>query len=155
MADPVEKLPDFQLPSIRRFNIAELSEQINWILERLLKAYPNQNQRSIIGWLNGVIDNNEFLCLYMPNAVCFAERTTMDRLSGKMIVREIFVWCENPENALQQRNAAEFYPYIVDWAKHQGIDKIIVCERSDVPIAAIRDKFGGRLHEIKTMFARV
>jgi len=154
MAEAAEKI-EYKLPEVRRFYLADLTEQGTWILERLLKIYPNQNQRSIIGWLNGVIDNNEFLCLHMPNAVCFAERTTMDRLSGKMIIREVFVWCQDPENALQQRNAAEFYSHMVDWAKHQGIDKIIVCERSDVPIAAVREKFGGRLHEIKTVFARV
>lgn len=154
MPELAEKI-EYRLPEIRRFYLADLTEQGSWILERLLKIYPNQNQRSIIGWLNGVIDNNEFLCLHMPNAVCFAERAAIDRLSGKMLIREIFVWCQDPENALQQRNAAEFYPHMIDWAKHQGIDKIIVCERSDVPIAAIREKFGGRLHEIKTMFARV
>src|SRR5208282_1930681 len=147
LAEKLEPLP----VQIRRFYLAALTEQGTWILERLLKLYSNQNQRSIIGWLNGVIDNNEFLCLHMPDAVCFAERTTLDRLSGKMIIREIFVWCQDPDNALQQRNAAEFYSHMADWAKHQGIDKIIVCERSDVPIAAIREKFGGRLHEIKTV----
>ncbi len=154
MPELAEKI-EFKPPEIRRFYLADLTEQGSWILERLLKIYPNQNQRSIIGWLNGVIDNNEFLCLYMPHAVCFAERASIDRLSGKQIIREIFVWCEDPDNALQQRNAAEFYAHMVDWAKHQGIDKIIVCERSDVPIATVREKFGGRLHEIKTVFARV
>ena len=123
-------------------------------MERLLKAYPNQNQRSVIGWLNGVIDNNEFLCLHMPNGVCFAERMSPDRLSGKMVVREIFVWCQDPENALQVRDATEFYSWMARWAKEQGIDKLIVCERSDVPIEEVRKKFT-RLHEIKTMFARV
>ncbi len=154
MPELAEKL-EFKPPDIRRFYIADLTEQGTWILDRLLKLYPNQNQRSIIGWLNGVLDNNEFLCLHMPNAVCFAERASIDRLSGKLVIRELFVWCQDPENALQQRNAVEFYPHMVDWAKHQGIDKIIVCERSDVPITVVREKFGGRLHEIKTVFARV
>ena len=154
MTEAAQKI-EYQAPEIRRFYIADLTEQGQWIMDRLLKAYPNQNQRSVIGWLNGVIDQNEFLCLHMPNAVCFAQRFSPDSLSGKLVVREIFVWCQDPENALQVQNAAEFYSRMVDWAKHQGIDKVIVCERSDVPIAAVRERFGGRLHEIKTMFARV
>jgi hypothetical protein len=153
MTEPAEKLEP-QPSSVRRFNLAEMSEQLPWILPRLLKAYPNQNQRSIIGWLNTVIDQNEFLCLYQPHAVCFAERVALDRLSGKMIVREIFVWCEDPENISHVHAAAEFYPMLADWARHQGIDKVIVCEKTDVPAEEVRKKFT-RLHEIKTMFARV
>ena len=71
-----------------------------------------------------------------------------------MIVREIFVWCEDTENVLHIQAAADFYPMLADWAKHQGIDKVIVYEKSDVPLEEVRKKFT-RLHEIKTMFARV
>lgn len=154
MTESAEKI-EIEPPPIRRFYIADLTEQGQWILDRLLKAYPNQNQRSIIGWLNGVIDNNEFLCLHMPNAVCFAERVCLDTLSGKQVIREKFVWCEDPDNVLQQKNAVEFYSWMADWAKGQSIDKLIVCERSDVPITQVREKFGGKLHEIKTVFTRV
>lgn len=153
MSEPAEKLEPQPSP-IRRFGVADLTVSGPWIMERLLKAYPNQNQRSIVGWLNTVIDQNEFLCLYQPHAVCFAERVAVDRLSGKMIVREIFVWCEDPENVLYIQAAADFYPMLADWAKHQGIDKVIVYEKSDVPLEEVRKKFA-RLHEIKTMFARV
>jgi hypothetical protein len=154
MPELAEKLEPQPLPDIKRFNIADLSEHGPWIMARLLKAFPNQNERSMIGWLNGVIDNNEFLCLVMPDAVCFAERVAADRLSNKLVVREIFVWCQDPDNVLHVRDAAEFYPRMADWAKHQGIDKVIVCEKSDVPIEEVRKKFT-RLHEIKTVFARV
>lgn len=153
MPELAEKL-ELQPSPIRRFGVADLTEQGPWIMARLLKAYPNQNQRSVIGWLNIVIDQNEFLCLYQPHAVCFAERVATDRLSGKMVVREIFVWCEDPENALYIQAAARFYLFMTDWAKQQGIDKVIVCEKSDVPIEDVRKQFT-RLHEIKTHFARV
>jgi hypothetical protein len=143
-----------RLPDIRRFGIADLTDHGPWIMERLIKAYPNQNERSIIGWLNGIIFQNEFLCLTMPDAVCFAETLSTDHLSGKKAVREIFVWCRDPDNALQGLDAAEFYPWMSRWAKEQGIDKVIVCERSDVPIERVREKFN-RLHEFKTVFARV
>lgn len=154
MAEPAETLQPVS-PPIRRFVLGDLTDHGPWLMERLLKIYPNQTQRSMIGWLNGVIDQNEFLCLTMPNGVCFAERLAPDRLSGKLVVREIFVWVRDPENALQAQNAAEFYPRMADWAKHQNIDKLIVCERSDVPIAAVREKFGGKLHEFKTVFTRI
>lgn len=153
MADPALKLEP-QIPDIRRFYIADLTTNGPWLLQRLLKAYPNQTERSIIGWLNTVIDQNEYLCLVMPNAVCFAERFCPDALAGKMLVREKFVWCEDPENAPQQMAAAEFYPWLIRWAKEQGVDKIIVGERSDVPVEKIREKFN-RLYDFKTMFARV
>lgn len=140
---------------IKRFYIADLTTHGPWLMPRLLKLYPNQTERSIIGWLNTVIDQNEFLCLVTPNAACFAERVAFDRLSAKFIVREIFVWCRDAENALQQKEAAAFYPRMADWARHQGIDKLIVCERSDVPVVQVREQFGGKLHEFKTMFVRV
>ena len=140
---------------ITRFSLANLTDAGPWILERLLKAYPNQNDRSIIGWLNGVIYNNEFLCLYQPQTVCFAERTPRDRLGGKMVVRELFVWCEDAKDPAQMAAALEFYPHMVDWARSQGIDRVIVCERSDVPLEDVREKLGGKLHELKTLFARV
>jgi hypothetical protein len=153
--EPAVKLeiPPTNLP-IRRFGLADLSEQGVWIMERLLKAYPNQNQRSIIGWLNGVIFNNEFLCLYQPDCVCFAGRTAADILSAKMVVRELFVWCKDPKDAQLVANAAGFYPWMVDWAKTQGIDRVIVCENSDVPEETVRKMFP-RVHEFKTIFVRV
>ena len=72
-----------------------------------------------------------------------------------MVVRELFVWCEDPKDPAQIAAALEFYPLMVDWAKSQGIDRVIVCERSDVPLEAVREKLGGKLHELKTLFARV
>lgn len=146
---------ELKVPQIRRFYTADLTEQGSWIMARLLKLFPNQNERSIIGWLNSVLDNNEFLCLYQPGCVCFAERMAPDRLSAKFVVREIFVWCEDPQDAQQQQNAAEFYPRMAEWAKFQNIEKMIICERSDVPVSLIRDKFENRLHDFKTYFVRV
>jgi hypothetical protein len=153
MAEPALKIEPKPV-NIRRFYIADLTTHGPWIMQRLLKAYPNQNERSVIGWLNGVIDQNEYLCLTSPNAVCFAERFCLDPLSGKMLVREKFIWCKDPDNALQQAEAADFYPVMIKWARDQGIDKVIVCERSDVPVEKVREKFT-RLHEFKTVFARV
>lgn len=152
MGEPALKI---ELPAIRRFYVADLTESGPWIMDRLLKAYPNQNQRSIIGWLNGVIDNNEFLCLYLPHCVCFAERYCPDMLTGKMWVREKFIWVEDPSDADQITSAVEFYPFMMDWARHQSIDRVVVHERSDVPIERVRERLGGKLHEYKTMFARV
>ncbi len=147
----------FEVPAaeVRRFYLADLTDHGPWLLERLLRAYPSQNQRSIIGWLNGVIDNNEFLCLLMPEAkaVCFAERAPLDRLSGQMVVREIFVWVEDPSNIAQVGAAVQFYNHMKTWAKSQGITQVIVCERSDVPEAQVRK--ANRLHETKALWMRV
>ena len=149
-----EQLPPKE-SQVRRLALADLNEKNLWIVNRILKLYTNQNTRSIFGWLREVIDNNEFCCLYQPHAVAFAERVSLDRLSGKLLVREIFVWCENPDNAEQQLAACEFYRHFADWARWQNIDKMIVLERSDVPPTMVRDALGGRLHEIKTNFVRV
>ena len=143
------------VPPIRRFGLADLTEHGVWIMNRMLKIFPNHNERSIIGWLNGVLDQNDYLCLIMPHAVCFAERITPDQLVHKMVVREVFVWCQDPQNAKQQADAAHFYNHMAQWARFQGIDKVIVGERSDVPLTKIREMFDGRLHEFKTVFARL
>jgi hypothetical protein len=151
VAEQIEVLDN----EIRRFYVADLTEHGPWIMKRLLKIYPNQNERSIIGWLNLVLDQNELLCLIMPaaRAVCFAERTPLDRLSGEMVVRELFIWVEDPNNIAQINAAIGFYGHMKEWAKNQGIARVIVCERSDVPDAQVRKL--GSLHDIKTLFMRV
>lgn len=160
MPELAEKL-DIPPAQIRRFYLSDMTEKGRWVIDRLVKVFPNQNERSVIGWLNVIISENEFLCLALgpsgeaPKAVCFAQRVTPDTLSSKPIIREIFVWCEDPDNALLQQQAGEFYSWMAKWAKDQGIDKLILMERSDVPIATVREKFGGKLHEFKTVFARV
>jgi hypothetical protein len=141
-------------PQIRRFSVADLTAQGPWIMARLLKTYPNQNERSIIGWLNGLIFNNEFLILNMPNAVCLAETLSLDRLSNKTVVREVFVWCEDPSNPEQVIAAAEFYQHMQRWAKVQNIDRMIVGERTDVPHEML-EKIFDRLHITKTIFVKV
>lgn len=150
----VAEVIEYKLAPITRFYIADLTAKGQWILERLLKAYPNQNSRSIIGWLNGILDNNEFLCLAMPHAVCIAERVPIDRLAGKLQVREVLVWCQNPADEVQKAQAADFYPRMAQWARTQTLERLVVCERSDVPRELVEAKLG-KLTERKVIFARV
>lgn len=138
----------------RRFVTADLTADGPWILERLLKIYPNQTERSIIGWLNGVVFNNDYLFIRTENAVALAERVSLSSLAPKMVVREIFVWCRDANDAEQIREALVLYVEMVNWAKFQQIERVIVLERSDIAADEIRKIFQ-RVHEFKTHWIRV
>jgi hypothetical protein len=138
----------------RRLYIADLTLHGPWLMQRLLKNYPNHNERSIIGWLNGILDDNSFICLMQPNAVGIAERISVDRLSQRLIVREVLVWCRDKENTQQQQQAITLYDKFADWGRMQGIQKMVIGESSDVPVSALREKFQ-RVNEVKTYFVRI
>lgn len=138
----------------RRLYIGDLTIHGPWLMQRLIKNYPNHNERSIIGWLNGILDDNSFICLTQPNAVGIAERISVDRLAQRLIVREVLVWCRDKDSPEQIQQATAFYDKFADWGRMQGIQKMVVGESSDVPTSVLRDKFQ-RLNEVKTYFVRI
>ncbi len=138
------------LAEIRRFQIPDLDRHGKWILERLLVAYPHLDQRTAIGWLRGLIYDNDCLFLYQEHSVALAQVERIHTLSPRPRIRERFVLCQPGF----EDEAAEFYTRIAQWAKHQSCSIIIVLELSDVPEPKVRAKLG-RIFEKPQKFAKV
>jgi|ERR1700681_2630375 len=138
------------LVPIRRFEVADLSKHGGWIMRRLQKAYPHQNDRSMAGWLREIIGSNEFLFLYQEHAVALAQTLRTSTLDAKPIIMERFVFAE--EGHVDA--AAEFYGEFALWAKRQEVTTIVVEEMSDVPHEMIRERLG-RLFTRQQVFARL
>ena len=135
---------------IRRFQMPDLSEHGGWIMERLLKAYPLHNERSIATYLRGLIDLNTCLFLYQPHAVALAETVRYFMLTGEPIVVERFVFAKKGHEA----EAAEFYVEFHKWAASQQVATMLVEEMTDVPHELVTAKLG-RVFTRQQKFAKV
>ena len=140
--------------NIRRFEDPDLSRHGGWIMKRLINRFPHHNERFMANYLRSIIASNEYLFLYQDNAVALAQMVRTKTLDASPVVQEIFVWAEDPENALHVQTAAHFYDRILDWAKSAGIDKIIIEEDSDVPHEKIKERLG-RIFQAQTQFVRL
>lgn len=120
---------------IRRFVIPDLDHHSGWLIKRLLLAYPHLDQRSLIGWLRGLISLNECLFLYQDHSVALAQVERAHSLAPKPRVLERFVFCQDPA---YEDEAAEFYPKIAIWARHQSCPTLVIKTLTDVSDAKIR-----------------
>ena len=138
---------------IRRFQIPDLDRHGGWLIKRLLLAYPHLDQRSLIGWLRGLISLNECLFLYQEHSVALAQVERSHTLAPKPLVRERFVFCQDPA---YEDEAAAFYPKIATWAKHQGCHILVIKELTDVPDAKIRRALAtGKFQERTQTFVKM
>lgn len=153
MAEPVLKLVS-PAPVIRRFDTADLSRHLKWLLPRMTKAYPHMNERAVVTFLQTITYNNEWKLCCSDEAVALAQVMSAHTLDASSIVHERFVWVENPEDKEQVKNAAEFYVEFYRWAKTLGASVIIVEENTDVPHDMIKEKLG-RIFTRQQQFARV
>jgi hypothetical protein len=128
--------------AIRRFSTADLSEHGPWIMQRLTQMLPGVDEHWLAGWLRGLIYDNGHLFLYQPHAVCLAQIVTLPSIKPTKVVQERFVWIENKENREQQEAAADFYEDMGLWALNLRIDRMIICENTDVPKADIEKRIG-------------
>ena len=134
---------------IRRFQPADI-RQHDWIVERLIAAFPHQTRFSLPGWLQNIVFANEFLFLFQEHAVALAEITSEFSLSGDKVVIERFVFAEKGHEA----EAAQFYTEFHRWAASHGVKTIVVQEMSDVPHEMIKERLG-RIFTRQQQFARV
>lgn len=153
MAAAAEKIEMSQdIP--RRFEMPDLARDAGWVLARLLKVYKHLNEQQMAGWLRGIVYHNEFLFLWLPNAVALAQVERGHTLSPRPVVREHFVWAHDPQNPRHLAQAAQMYDRIREWAKQQDAGVIIVGEQTDVPAAQLEQIFT-RVLERKQKFVRV
>ena len=142
-----------QVPSIRRFDLGDLSTHGHWLVPRLTQALNLPEQR-IGGWLRCLIDNKEFCFRVQEHSVGCAEVQLVNGLADKPVVRERFVYAEDIDNKAHVAEAAEFYDEFKRWASSLGAEVLIVQEQSDVPDEMIRQKLG-RIFIREQRFARL
>ena len=122
-------------------------------MPRLTAALELPEQR-VGAWLRSMIDSNEHLFQWQPHSVALAEVQRVNGLADKPIVRERFVFAENPDDLTHVKEAAGFYDEFRRWAKSLGAEIILVEELSNIPHDLIKEKLG-RIFTREQKFARV
>ena len=154
MAEAAVKEVEHIPVSSRRFELADLSQHGPWLLKRFAAKFPDMTERTIAGYLNGLLYSNEHLFLYQDNAVGLAQLVHSPGIRPVKVVQERFVWVKDRNDKEQVENAADFYSEMQQWGKRQSAERIIACEDTDVPKALIEARVG-RLFDTKISHARV
>jgi hypothetical protein len=143
MAEKIEEKQEARVRAeIRRFSRADLSEHGSWIMPRLVQMLPGVDEHWLAGWLQGMIYDNGHLFLYQKNAVCLAQAVMLPSIKPTKVVQERFVWVKDKSDKTQIEAAADFYEDMSLWAVNQRIDRLFVCENSDVPKVDIEKRVG-------------
>src|ERR1700678_285114 len=154
MAEAAVKIEIREPAFIRRFEIADLSRHGPWLMKRFLAKFPEMGEKQIAGYLGGMIVNNEHVFLYQDHAVALAQIVFSPGIKPVRVIQERFVWVENREDKDQLSDAADFYDQFKVWAQRQSVERIIVCEDSDVPKTLIEQRLG-RVFDTKVSHVRV
>ena len=149
---PDSNIPD-ERPEIRRFMTADLSRHGAWFVPRMMKTYDLTEQVAV-SWIKSFVSANEFMFLQQDNAVALAQLMPGYSLLPAQIVQERFVWVEDRNDKDQLEHAADFYLEMKLWGKRQDVERIIVCEDTDVPKAMIEARLG-RIFDTKISHVRV
>lgn len=157
MAQVAEKQAEVVLPDIqtRRFEVPDIDRHGAWLTVRILRAFKHLDQRSIRGFLNGLVYNNECCFLYQDNAAGLAQADRAWSLNPKTVVRERFVFCRDPDNQQHIMEAAALYTEFARWGRHIGAETMIVEELSDVPDSLVRRAIKGRFGTRNETFVRL
>lgn len=150
---PIESIAT-ERRTIRRFELPDLSFHGAWVMQRLLKAFPHLSPPALGGWLRGLIEDRENCFLFQDHSVGLAVVERSHTLSPRALVRERFVWAQDPENKQHVEEAAAFYPEFARWAKHLDADTMIVQVASDVTHERIKELLG-RVFTRQEMFAKL
>ena len=139
---------------VRRFEPADLSQHGPWLLKRLAAKFPDMPEKAFAGYLSQLVSNNEHCFLYQPHAVALAQLVHSPGIKTVKIVQERFVWVEDRNDKDQLEHAADFYLEMKMWGKRQDVERMIVCEDTDVPKAMIEARLG-RILDTKISHVRV
>ena len=121
-------------PLGRRFQETDINTYGQWLIERLIKAFPHRTQRDMIGWLREICWSNEYFFRCRPHDVALAHLQKAHPLAAKPQIKVIFVFAEKGHDA----EGLAFYGEIAEWAKSMDVDTITGLEEmSDVPVDAI------------------
>ena len=155
MAEAAEKIaPPHEMAVVRRFELADLSRHGPWLLQRFGVEFPEVPERTVAGYLRGLIESPEYMFLYQDNSVALAQLIHLPGFQVRRAVQEHFVWCEDKADKRQLEYAADFYVHMAEFARRRDAQTMFVCEKTDVPKHLIEQRLG-RLFDTKTTFARV
>ena len=102
----------------RRFQETDINTYGQWLIERLIKAFPHRTQRDMIGWLREICWSNEYFFRCRPHAVALAHLQKAHPLAAKPQIKVIFVFAEKGHDA----EGLAFYGEIAEWAKSMDVD---------------------------------
>jgi hypothetical protein len=143
------------LPAVRRFELADITQHQNWLLPRLVKQYPHLTMRTASGFLHSILYSPEFHFCYGPHAAGLAQLERAHTLTARAIIREKFVWAQDPKDPQHLAEAAAFYDDFVAWGRRCDAEAMIVEEASDVPHEMVREKFDKRIFAREQKFVRL
>ena len=154
MAEAALKIEIHEPAYVRRFELADLSKHGPWLMKRFAAKFPEMAERTIAGYLNGLIVNNEHIFLYQDHAVALAQIVNSPGIKLVRVIQERFVWVEDAKDKNQLDDAADFYDHFKQEALRREAERIVVCEDSDVPKTLIEHRLG-RVFDTKVSYARV
>ena len=143
-----------EMAFVRRFELADLSKHGAWLMKRFSAKFPDMHEKTIAGYLNGLVYDNEHVFLYQDHAIALAQFVHSPGIKPVRLVQERFVWVEDKTDKEQLEFAADFYVHFQQWAKRKDAERIIVCEDTDVPKSLIEARLG-RIYDTKVSHARV
>src|SRR5262249_7875607 len=152
------KKPQFSVhqPSVRRFELPDIMAHSKWLQPRLMKAYPHLTDPTAVGFLRHFIYSAEYYFCFQPHAVGLVQVERGHMLTPDAIVREKFVWVEDPRNEEYVDEALDFYDEFVKWGERLDAKVLLVGEHTDVPIEKLRKVFQGqRIHTREQHFVRL
>lgn len=155
-AATAEKLPPQpDISTLRRFEIPDLDRHRAWLIPRFKAAYPHLNDANLVGWLRGIIYSSEYFFRFQQNSVALFQAISINTLAPAPVIQEIFVFCEDKDNAQHHEQAAQFYVDAMTWAQHHGSQAMLIEEMSDVPHELIGKTLSGRLLTRQQIFVKV
>ena len=157
MNEPIQK-PRYgvELPAARRFDLADIAQHAKWLIPRLCRVYPHLNDRTALGFLNNLLYNSDYFFCYQPHAVGLMQVERAHLLTPEPLVREKFVWVEDPKDEAHIDEALAFYGEFTKWGERFGAKIMVICENSDVPIEKLRGVFQGtRIFMREQKFLRI
>ena len=149
-----EKIEPREPAFVRRFELADLSRHGPWLMKRFALAFPEVPERTIAGYLRGLIESAEYMFLYQDHAVALAQLIHLPGFKVTSVVQERFVWVEDKNSKDQLEAAADMYDHMHEFAKRRAAERMFVCENTDVPKPLIEQRLG-RLFDTKVTHARV
>lgn len=156
MNEPVRK-PQYgvELPAVRRFEMADIAQHAKWLIPRLVRVYPHLNDRTALGFLNNILYNSDYFFCYQPHAVGLMQVERAHMLTPEPLVREKFVWVEDPKDEQHIEEALAFYGEFSRWGERFGARIMVICENSDVPVEKLRALLGTRVFTREQKFLRI
>ena len=169
-AIPVGMVPRVSFTA-RRFQLPDFNDMGRiWLLDRLAGRWKHWQPPHLLGWLRGVVGQDEYFFIRTDHAAGLAQ-VIMDRLYPAPVVKEIFVVCHDRKIPEHVAEAISIYQDICRWAKTLGacevqISQVIFQEDperwginvTDAPkdqvLALLKEQFGdNRVIKRETMVA--